>query len=68
MTPAKGPKKMVYPFMKLKNLSALSRDTYGQLGYPLRAASSPGQNLPGTQGPTPNKRANYLPASDVNIL
>lgn len=58
---------MVYPFMKLKNPSALFNDG-SQSGVPLNAVNSLGQDLPGTQGPTPNHSANYLPTSDVDIL
>lgn len=53
--------------MKLKNPSALFHDTVSQ-GIPSAQQSSLGQDLPGTQGPTPNKCANYLPTPDVNIL
>lgn len=64
--PANGPKKIVYPFMKLRNPWALFHDS--QSVDPIDTASSLGQDLPRTQGPASNKSANYLPTSDVDIL
>jgi hypothetical protein len=67
MMPAKGPRKMVYPSIKLKNPVALSMDDKGSTNVTYNEDLL-GENLPWTQRPAPNDCAQYLSAPDVDIL
>jgi hypothetical protein len=67
MMPAKGPRKMVYPSMKLKNPVALSMYDKGCTNVTYNEDLL-GENLPWTQSPATNDRTYYLSAPDVDIL
>jgi hypothetical protein len=67
MMPAKGPRKMVYPSIKLRNPVALSVDDKGSTNVTL-GEDLLGENLPWTQSPATNNRTQYLSAPDVDIL